>query len=663
MKFNMPRIASALLLVTPAALAQQVQFNHLETITTAEGEAEIVVFDVDSKRLFVTDAENGELDIFQTSGIPGAALTPLASVVLGGAPNSVAVKNGLVAVAVEGPTKQDPGMVEFYDVDGAVDGASVTTGALPDMLTFTPDGTKVLVANEGEADEATGLINPEGSVTIVDVSTRTATTASFAALNGNKAALQAAGVRLSDTNGITLAQDVEPEYITIDPTGTTAFVVLQEANSVALVDIASSTVSEIRPLGGKDHSLLENQFDASNQDGIDGNFITANVLGLYMPDAITSFTVGGTLYYATANEGDGRDDFSGFEDETRGEDLAGDFALDVEEAVPDTGLYSLADLNDTAVLGRLKFATSDYDLARGDTDNDGDVDQLFSFGARSVTIWDAASGAPVFDSGDDFEQLMLTAGLFDDGRSDDKGPEPEAVTFGEVNGTPLLFVGLERTNAVVVYDISSPANASYLGLIDLAAEGAVSPEGLAFVAAANSPTGLPLLAISSEVSGSVSLYEVVLSNVGDAFCFGDGSGTACPCASGATGEGCPNSSGAGAILSASGTANLSNDSLVLTVSQTPASTFGLFFAGSAQQTGGSGELFGNGLRCVATSIQRLEVVATGFGAVSSTQSISVADSLNAPQTRHYQFWFRDIADQGCSSTFNTSNGLSIDWEL
>ncbi|MFK7742746.1 MAG: choice-of-anchor I family protein [Planctomycetota bacterium] len=483
--------------------------SHLSTVQSSNAAGEIVGFDPASGRYFVTNPESMALDVFVAS--PTGDLSYVASVPLAGGPNSVAVHSGLVAVAVEGATKQDLGVVQFFDAATlAASGASVTVGALPDMVIFTPSGDKVLTANEGEADEATGLVNPEGSISIVDVASRTALTASFAPWNSQKAALQAAGVRLSNVNGITLAQDVEPEYLAIDAAGTTAFVTLQENNALAEVDIATATVTAIRALGEKDHGLPGNQLDPSNQDGIDGNLQSFPVRGLYMPDALASFSVGGVSYLATANEGDGRDDYAGFADETRGADLESSFDLDTEDATPETGLYTSAQLNDPAVLGRLKFATSDYDIARGDTDSDGDVDQLYSFGARSFSIWNEA-GTLVFDSGDAFEREMLARGLWEEGRSDDKGPEPESIAFGVVDGTPLLFIGLERTDAVVIYSVSNPAAPVLVDVIDVASEsgvGAAAPEGLKFIPASDSGLGRALLAVVSESDGALSLFAI-----------------------------------------------------------------------------------------------------------------------------------------------------------
>lgn len=501
--------AAVLAAAAASSLSAQITHQHVASASGVNSEGEIVAYDAGSGNFFVTNPDTDSLDVFSYSA---GVLTLHSSILLTGAPNSVDVYSGLVAVAVEGATKQDLGRVEFFDAATFASSASVVVGALPDMLTFTPDGTKVIVANEGEADEATGLVNPEGSVSIVDVASRTAQTASFVPFNAQSAALQAAGVRISSANGISLAQDMEPEYVAVSADGATAYVACQENNAFAVVDIAAATITEIRALGEKDHSLPGNAFDASNQDGIDGNFQSWPVKGYYMPDGICTFTVNGVEYVASANEGDGRDDFPGFGDETRGKDLEADFTMDTEDPTPDTGLYTSAQLNDSALLGRLKMVTSPYDIARGDTDGDGDVDQLYSFGARSVTIWDTA-GNVVFDSADVLEQAMLANGLWQEGRSDDKGPEPEAVVFGQVSGVPCLFVGLERTNAVCVFDVTDPVNAALVDVIDVPGESglaAFGPEGLKFLPAAISPLGVETLAVTSEVGGVLSLFSLAL---------------------------------------------------------------------------------------------------------------------------------------------------------
>lgn len=509
-------------LVATTSLTAQISHTHLSSIQSANQRGEIVAFDSTSGRYFVTNGGSNSLNVYVASAT--GTLVPVQTIALSGPPNSVATRNGLVAVAVEGATGQAPGAVQFFDAaTGAANGAAVTVGAMPDMIVFTPNGQKVLTADEGEVDIATGLINPEGSVSIVDVASRTVATASFVPWNAQKAALQLQGVRLSNVNGVTLAQDVEPEYLTIDAAGTTAWVTLQEANAIAEVDIATATVTQIRPLGFKSHNLIGNELDPSDQDGINGNFQNFPILGIYHPDAITSFTIGGVTYLATANEGDSRADFPGFVDQTRGATVDNNFVLDCEDPTPETGLYTLAQLNTNAVLGRLNFATSDYDIARGDTDGDLDVDQLYVLGGRSFTIW-TTGGTLVFDSGSQIEREMLARGLWVESRSDDKGPEPESVAFGVVDGIPLLFVGLERTNAVMTYDVSNPAAPVLVDVINVNGASGVNasaPEGLQFIAAGDNPLGRPLLAVCSEGNGTLSLFALG-SGVAVATTFGTG---------------------------------------------------------------------------------------------------------------------------------------------
>jgi 2',3'-cyclic-nucleotide 2'-phosphodiesterase (5'-nucleotidase family) len=463
-----------------------------------EGSAEIVAHDPDTQRLFIINAEAGSIDIVDISSpdtpmkVGAIDVNSIDGTPTGG-PNSVAVANGIIAVAVEAETVTDPGRVAFFDANGALIGA-VTVGALPDMVTFTPDGTKLLVANEGEADNG---VDPRGSVSIIDISggiaSATVTTADFTGFDADQAALEAAGLRIFP--GKTLSEDVEPEYITVSSDGTTAFVTLQEANAVAVVDIEAATITEIQPLGLKDYSLEGNGLDASDRDG-GINIETAPVFGMYMPDAIASYEANGQIYYVTANEGDARSE------DARVKDLTLD----------PTAFPNAAELQQDDSLGRLEVSTID-----GDTDRDGDYDQIVAYGGRSFTIRDA-DGNVVFDSGDLLEQITarFTPELFNandgdpaefDTRSDAKGPEPESVVIGEVNGETYAFVGLERAaGGVIVFNISDPADVEFVQYIVTADD--IAPEGLAFIAADDSPTGTAMLAVSNEVSGTVSLYEI-----------------------------------------------------------------------------------------------------------------------------------------------------------
>ena len=474
-----------------------------------EGAAEIVAHDPETQRLFVTNGEDASVDILDISNPkkPTKAGTIDVSVVNGsatGGPNSVAVSNGVVAVAVEAETVTDPGVVAFFDADGTFLG-SVVVGALPDMLTFTPNGKKILVANEGEAD---GGIDPKGSISIIDVSggiaSATVNTLDFTGFDADQEALEAAGLRIFD--GKLLSDDVEPEYIAISEDGKTAFVTLQESNAVAVVDIKKGKIVEIQPLGAKDHSETGNGLDPNDRDG-GINIETQPVSGLYMPDAIASYDAYGRTFYVTANEGDARDE----------DDRVGDLA---EDGKLDKNLFDqlLADElidedPDTDIgLERLEVSTID-----GDTDGDGDIDELFAYGARSFTIWDE-NGNRVFDSGAMIAEITakLTPELFNandgdpdefDARSDAKGAEPESVVIGEVAGRTYAFVGLERAGGgVMVFDITRPKKVEFVQYVRT--DGDIAPEGLDFITAKDSPTGVPLLVVANEVSGTTSLYEI-----------------------------------------------------------------------------------------------------------------------------------------------------------
>lgn len=480
------------------------------------GAAEIVDHDPTTHRLFVVNALSSTIDILDGSDPANITLLDAIDVTpYGHSANSVAVNNGYVAAAIQADPAQDPGTVAFFDTDGNFV-AAVTVGALPDMVTFSPDGQKVLVANEGEPD-SDYLVDPEGSVSIIDVAggipnvtQNDVTQVTFTAFNG--AALDPS-VRIFGPNA-TVAQDVEPEYIAVSADSSTAWVTLQENNAVAVIDINAGMVTGIVGLGFKDHALAENPLDASNEDGPGGegaiNIANWPVYGMYLPDSIATYEAGGSVYLVTANEGDSRD-YDGFSEEERVKDLTLD-----PTAFPFSDTLQL-DEN----LGRLKVTNT-----LGDTDSDGDYDELYAFGARSFTIWDT-NGNLVWDSADALEQI--TAQLFPNGfnsdgendtfdsRSDDKGPEPEGLAIGKVYGRTFAFVGLERIGGFFIYDISNPMNPAFVQYVttrdfsgDLFAgtSGDISPEGLKFVPAAESPTGKPLLLAAHELSNTTAVFEI-----------------------------------------------------------------------------------------------------------------------------------------------------------
>ncbi|MBE9189104.1 choice-of-anchor I family protein [Gloeocapsopsis crepidinum LEGE 06123] len=492
-----------------------------ETGIFDEGAAEIVEYDPETQRLFVVNANSATLDVLDISDPTNIqALEAISLTSYGAVANSVDIFDGVLAVAVENEDTQLPGNAVFFDTDGKFL-SSVEVGTLPDMLTFTPDGSKVLVANEGEpSDDYT--VDPEGSVSIIDVSggfenltQNNVTTAGFTAFNDRKEELIAEGVRIFGPNA-TVAQDIEPEYITVSSDSTTAWIALQENNALGLLDIASGEVTDILPLGFKDHTLPENAFDASDRDDAI-NITNWPVFGIYQPDAIASYEVDGETFIITANEGDARD-YDAYSEEARIEDLVLD-----PVAFPNA-----AELQAEEALGRLIVTT-----ANGDTDSDGEYEELYVFGGRSFAIW-TEEGELIYDSGDEFEQI--TAALYPqefnsdnsendsfDSRSDAKGPEPEGVTVGVIDDRTYAFIGLERIGGIMTYDVTDPTNPQFVQYInnrhfsgdtEAGTAGDLGVEGLTFISAEDSPNGKPLIVAANEVSGTTTVFEITVNSDG-----------------------------------------------------------------------------------------------------------------------------------------------------
>jgi predicted extracellular nuclease len=488
-----------------------IQLVRLDNFAPAAGSnAEVVSFDPSTGRAYVLNTIGNKIDIvaISTSGavslVSSIDLTDLDS--FGGA-NSVAIKNGVLAVACAGAPAGTDGFVALFDSSGTLIN-TVDVGAGPDQITFTADGSKLLVANEGEPVSislpggGSQVVNPEGSVSIIDLSggaanAAVANTIAFDGLDGFEAVLRQAGVAI--LNGQTASADIEPEYISVSPDGTRAYVTLQEVNAVAVIDLTDAAATKpiaILPLGGVDRNLAGNAFDGTDRGGI--NLQNADVVGLLQPDAIASFEAGGVTYFVTANEGDAR---VLFDDEANLAELTLD-----PTAYPNAAALQ----NNTTGLGRLRVRS---DL--GDTDGDGDIDQVFAYGGRGISIFKQnADGTitKVRETGGEFEAIIARdfaarfnidtaeggGGGATDNRSDNKGPEPEGVDIGVINGRTYAFVSLERVGGVMIYDVTDPANASYVGYRPpLAGEGN-APEVTKFISAADSPTGTALVLTANE---------------------------------------------------------------------------------------------------------------------------------------------------------------------
>ena len=489
-----------------------------------EGAVEIAAYDPRTRRAFLTFAQQPRVEVVDLSDpmqptlVDTIDLTPWGETAHA---TSVSVRDGVLAVAVpQGEDDTAPGKALFFDTNGTLL-SQVTVGALPDMITFTPDGDLVLTANEGQPNQAY-TFDPEGSVSIIDMkrgarslTQASVTTAGFAAFNDRRLDRS---IRIFGP-GATVAQDLEPESIAVSRDSNTAWVTLQENNAIAVLDLRRKRVVDLFGLGFKNHSRPGRGLDGGRDDGA----IRINawpVLGMYQPDAIATFRHRGDTYLVTANEGDVRE-YDGLN--APKPSGTGDESVEIEDiALDPTAFPDAATLKSRSLgIGRLKVTSFD-----GDIDGDGDYDRLHPFGARSFTIW-SEHGRPVFDSGDALEQITAAAfpqnfnasntnNTLDD-RSDDKGPEPEGVTVASLFGRTYVFVMLERISGIVVYDISEPRRPSFVQYINTRNfavppsspdAGDVGPESAQVIAADDSPTGTPLLMVSNEVSGSLRLFAI-----------------------------------------------------------------------------------------------------------------------------------------------------------
>lgn len=504
-----------------------------------EGGAEIIDYHPPTERLFVINAELGGIDVLDVSD--PATPTKTDDIDVAGdlsdvsTANSVSVAADTIAVAIEADVAQDPGQVGFYDPETLSLLGTAQVGPLPDKVTFAPDGETVLVANEGEPNEAY-TVDPRGSVSIIDiaggVSNPTVRTADFTQFDGREDELRERGIRVFGPNA-SASQDFEPEYVAFSDDSTTAWVSIQENNAIAEIDVADGSVSDLWALGFKDHSDPANPLDASNEDG-GVNIQNWPIYGILQPDAIGAYTPSNETYIVTANEGDARD-YDGYSEEAEVADIELDpdgFDIDAID-----GVDTVAELQAPENLGPKGITTT-----RGDTDGDGLYEDIYVYGGRSFSIF-TTDGELVFDSGDDLEQI--TADAFPeqfnndndesdpDGRSDNKGPEPEGLTIGEIGGRYYLFIGLERMGGVVTYDITDPEEPTFLDYINdrdftvdieteiedgsapASAAGDLGPEGLAFATAAESPVDDPLVFVGHEVSGTTTIFRVVEEASGD----------------------------------------------------------------------------------------------------------------------------------------------------
>lgn len=415
--------------------------------------AEIAAYMPESKLLFVV-GEGNSMEVVSLSDAESPRR--LAEFLLEGEATSVAVYENLIAASLLAKDSWREGFVEIMEyADGTIRRLSTQKVCFhPDMVTFTPDGQKILVACEGEPSDD-GKRDPFGAVGILEVE---------ASING------APALKVLPFDDVT----VEPEYISVSGDSKWAWVSLQENNALARVDLSLNKVTNVFDLGFVDHSKPGFGLDAV-KDGII-NIKNENLWGLRQPDGIKSFEVDGRHYVLTANEGE-----------------------EIDEPSKVYGLKDMANLAKEKGFG-LKFGSRSISLFDGE---------------NGKLIWDSgdaiertlAEVAPDYFNWNSKKDKRKA-----DARSNDKGCEPENVAMGFVKGADgsmrrLAFVGLERMSGVAVFDftdIKKPTLVDYF--MDPADRG---PEGLLFIDAENSPIpGQALLVVGYEYSKTLAVYAV-----------------------------------------------------------------------------------------------------------------------------------------------------------
>ncbi|NEU31733.1 hypothetical protein GN156_13260 [bacterium LRH843] len=499
------------------------------------GGTEIMAYDETLKRAFVTNGAVSGIDIFSFEQLTSGEFTKVQSL------KRVFLKDfnienvaditsiashptkDLVAVSVVSDPKTDPGYIVFLSKEGEYI-SNVQVGSLPDMVTFTPDGTKAIVANEGEPSDDYA-VDPEGTISIIDITKEpsefTTNTLSFkdVEIDGN--------VRVNSKG--TVLEQLEPEYVAVSEDSKVAYVSMQENNAIATVDLVAEKILHVKGLGVKDHSLPGNELDGKRNG--ETKIENLPLLGFYMPDAIDTFTSGGKTYILTPNEGDARD-YEAYSEEAEIGDIVDKIKLNADHYKG----FTQEELDQKIADGLFdEMKKTKITLEQG-LAADGSYEALYSYGGRSFSIFDAETMELVYDSGSEFEKITSEAlpeffntdneEMAYDKRSSAKGPEPETVVSGEIDGKTYAFIALERMSGIMVYDLENPSKPEFVTFItsrDYSEDikGDVSPEGLRFISADKSPTGHALLAATHEVSGTVAIYEFGGKDINESYVFED----------------------------------------------------------------------------------------------------------------------------------------------
>lgn len=553
----MKTIALTLLIAVSSAKAMTLLNAYVEGNITRAGGSEIVSYTTQDNTLLATvaNASTSAFGVQIMTLSSSATLSERAYVdysTIFGVPTNMNSISSVAAdpsnrgfgVATLIPTANTTtaGKIAFFDLTGAFSGGNRTlltldVGFHPDSVTFSADGSKLIVVNEGEFNatvaNASSTGNAPGSISVINLGSITSS-AQIAALtnsdvstfdfsstnlsagvtlagirNPSVAALGTSGAFISSVPNFTALagsdpdfyKGMEPEFASV--LGNKVHVTLQENNAIATFDLTTNKWTAVNNLG-----TITQIIDASDQDGT-GNTasisINDTVKGLPMPDTMRAFSSGGNNYLITVNEGDARGDDR---DISRFGSTSGNSSMNT---ILDSSLISDPSRANN-VLGRLNVSR-----INGDNNNDGKIDEAVMIGTRSITIWNADTGAKVWDSGQstntNFETILasldptrfnMNNGLPSnfDTRSDDKGPEPEALTIGQFGSSLLAFVGMERQNGLMVYDITNPNSPTFVSYLNSQVDGLISPESMVYIPISQSPTGSALLITGYEGTGS-----------------------------------------------------------------------------------------------------------------------------------------------------------------
>ncbi|RYD34336.1 MAG: hypothetical protein EOP86_11200 [Verrucomicrobiaceae bacterium] len=528
---NLSFSTAVLLTVSATAAHAQLKLQQLASLSANIGDAssagggEITSFDSSTNRLFVTrsqadtasgvnyfDLSNpsnpqplGFIDFSNVLGGGASQIFSLTSVAADPAGRGFGVASIVPKVNTPASGNYRTGLIGIFDTATGTILQTLDVGYHPDSVTFSPDGSRILVSNEGEYSVVAGSNQRPGSVSVVDVSGITAlnkgtaipglgaaqvNTLDFSSANLN--GLRAPSAFLPGVGGSeTMVQAIEPEYVSV--VGNRAFVSLQDNNALAELNLSTMQWSSVRSLGTITHSI-----DALTDSK---TLQTHTVAGLPMPDNIAAFTTGGKTYIASANEGDARVDNTG--DATTRDDIR----------VSDLGKPGFPAYDgDTPLdpaLANLRISRVD-----GDTDGDGAINVITTFGTRSISIHDD-NGSLVWDSGNFLETYIADNDPthYPDNRSPQKGPEPEALTIGEVDGRTVLVAGMERSNHIFVFDITDPTAPVFQDFA-LASGSFVRPESINFISAADSPNGQAMLVVGFEGDGTSATEGLALFALG-----------------------------------------------------------------------------------------------------------------------------------------------------